>query len=67
MGPQSETELFAWLFSLLGGVYSMLAQYEQQEEEREREQDLQRREEMFTRMERPHAEPTMDPREDAGF
>jgi hypothetical protein len=29
IGPKSESELMAWLFGLLHGAYSMLAQYEE--------------------------------------
>lgn len=37
IGPQSQTEALAILFSMLGNAYNMLAQYEAEDEKRERE------------------------------
>jgi hypothetical protein len=36
-GPKTQTELLAWLFSSLGAAYSMLAQYEAEDDQREHE------------------------------
>jgi hypothetical protein len=36
-GPQSQTEMYAWLFGMLSNAYNMLAQYEKDEIERERQ------------------------------
>jgi hypothetical protein len=35
IGPQSQTEFYALLFSMLGNAYNMLAQYEEDEREGE--------------------------------
>lgn len=38
VGPTTQTELFAWLFTMLGNAYNMLAQYEADERQREEEE-----------------------------
>jgi hypothetical protein len=37
VGPQSQTEFCAWLFSMLGNAYNLLAQYEADEARRDDE------------------------------
>jgi hypothetical protein len=36
-GPQSQTEMYAWLFGMLSNAYNMLAQYEKDELQREKQ------------------------------
>jgi len=35
LGPKSQTELMAWLFTMLGNAYNMLAQHEADEQRKE--------------------------------
>lgn len=41
IGPQSQTEFAAWLFSMLGNAYNIIAQYEAEDERREYERRME--------------------------
>ena len=41
-GPQTETELFAWLFGMLAAAYNMLDQYERDDKTHDEETERQR-------------------------